>query len=99
MAYEDFKYLTRRAASNKILRDEAFNIAKNPKCDEYQRCLDSMVYNFFDKKSACLARLETLVTRDKSASGSGIKSENISNQELAEELQKPIMGKFQKRKA
>ena len=30
MAYEDFKDLKRKTASNKILRDKAFNIAKNP---------------------------------------------------------------------
>ena len=30
-AYEDFKYLTRRAASGKLLRDKTFDIAKNPK--------------------------------------------------------------------
>ena len=29
--------------------DKAFNVAKNPKYDEYQRGLASMVYNFFDK--------------------------------------------------
>ena len=33
MAYGDFKYLTRRIASDKILHDKAFNIAKNPKYD------------------------------------------------------------------
>ena len=33
MAYGDFKDLTRRTASDKILRDKAFNIAKNPKYD------------------------------------------------------------------
>ena len=38
-------------ASDKILRDRAFNIAKNPKYDGYQRELASMVYKFFDKKS------------------------------------------------
>ena len=32
------------------LRDEAFNIAKDPKYDGYQRGLASMGYNFFDKK-------------------------------------------------
>ena len=37
MAYGDFKDLTRRTASGKILPDKAFNVAKNPKCDEYQR--------------------------------------------------------------
>ena len=50
MAYGDFKDLTRRTASDKILRDKAFNIAKNPKYDGYQRGLASMVYKFFDKK-------------------------------------------------
>ena len=52
MAYEDFKDLKRRTASDRILRDKAFDIAKNPKYDGYQRGLDSMVYKFFDKKSA-----------------------------------------------
>ena len=50
MACGDFKDLTRRTASDKILRDKAFNIAKNPKYDGYQRGLDSMVYTFMDKK-------------------------------------------------
>ena len=54
MTYGDFKDLTRRIASDKILRDKAFNIAKNPKYDEYY-ILTSMVLlqwsiNFFIKK-------------------------------------------------
>ena len=52
MAYWDFKDLARRTASSKVLRDKAFNIAKNPKYDGYQRGIASMVYRFFDKKSA-----------------------------------------------
>ena len=47
MVYGDFKDLTRRTASDKILRDKAFNIAKNPKYDGYQRGLASMVYKSF----------------------------------------------------
>ena len=35
MAYEDFKDLARRIASDKFLRDKVFNIAKNPKYDGY----------------------------------------------------------------
>ena len=50
MAYGDFKYLTRRTASNKILHDQGFNIFKNSKSDWYQKVHASMVYNFFDKK-------------------------------------------------
>ena len=33
MAYGNFKYLIRRTASDKILRDKAFSITKNPKHD------------------------------------------------------------------
>ena len=43
MAYGDFKDLEKRTASDKVLRDKAFNIAKNPKYDGYQRGLASMV--------------------------------------------------------
>ena len=47
MAYGNFKDLTRRTTFDKVLRDKAFNIAKNPKYDGYQRGCVSMVYNFF----------------------------------------------------
>ena len=53
MAYGDFKDLNRRTTTDKVfkvLRDKAFNIAKNSKYDGYQRGLASMVYNFFHKK-------------------------------------------------
>ena len=62
---EKLKDLTRRTASDKILRDKTFNIAKNMQYDGYQRNLASMVYKFFDKKSASLA--------DKSASDGAVK--------------------------
>ena len=78
----------------KILRDKAFNIAKDLKHDGYQRGLASMVYKFFDKKSASSA--------DKSTKGSGVTAltnKSVSqNQQLAEELHKPIIRKFKKRK-
>ena len=82
MAYGDFEDLTRRAASDKILRDKAFNISKNPKYDGYERGLASMVYNFFDKKSK----------------GGSANNEIKQNEQLAEELQQPIIKKFLKRK-
>ena len=82
MAYGDFKDLARRTASDKVLRDKAFNIVKNPKYDGYQRGLASMVYKFFDKKST----------------GSGIANNEIKqNLQLAEELHKPIIRNFKKR--
>ena len=43
MGYGDFKSLARGTASDKVLRDKAFNIAKNPKYNGYQRRLASMV--------------------------------------------------------
>ena len=50
-----------------------------------------MVYKFFDKKSASLA--------DKSTEGSGVNTKLApQNQQLAEELHKPIIKKFKKRK-
>ena len=52
MAYGDFKDLSRRTFANKVLHDQAFNIAKVPKYDEYQRGLASVVYKCFDKKTS-----------------------------------------------
>ena len=52
MAYGDFKDLTKRTAADKVLRDEAFNIAKDPMYDGYQRGLASVVYKFVDKRTA-----------------------------------------------
>ena len=85
MAYRDFKDLKKRTAADKVLRDKAFNIAKDPRYDEYQTRLASMAYKFFDKKTK----------------GSGFSYTNKStpqNEQLAEELQKPIIKKFKKRK-
>ena len=53
-AYSDSKDLTKRTVADKILRNRAFNIAKDPKFDGYQRGLASMVYTLFDRK--CKAR-------------------------------------------
>ena len=36
MAYGGFKELARRTASDKVLKDQTFNIAKSPKFDWYQ---------------------------------------------------------------
>ena len=52
MAYGYFKDLTRRTDSDKTLCDKAFNIAKNPKYDGYQRGLASIVYKFLYKKTS-----------------------------------------------
>ena len=85
-AYSDSKDLTKRTVADKILKNRAFNIGKDPKYDGYQRGLASMVYKFFDKKSV----------------GSGAKHVNTKitpqNQQLAEERHKPIIKKSEKRK-
>ena len=52
MAYGKTEDLEKRTQSDKVLRDKAFKIAKNPKYDGYHRGLASMVYKFFDKKSS-----------------------------------------------
>ena len=52
MAYGDFKDLKKGTAADKVLRNKAFNIAKDPKYDGCQRELAFMVYKFFDKRTA-----------------------------------------------
>ena len=90
MTYEDFKYLAKRTTADKVLRNKAFNIAKDHKYDGYQRGLASMAYKFFDKKTAG-SGVTTLANK------SAIKSMPQSEQ-LTEELYKSIIRKFEKRK-
>ena len=80
MAYGNFKDLARGTASDKVLRDIAFNIAKNPRYDGFQRGLASMVYQCFDKKTK----------------GSGFNIDVKHNDQLAKELHKPIIRNFKK---
>ena len=47
----DSKDLAKRTISDKILKDRAFEIARNCGNDGCQRALLSMVYKFFDKKT------------------------------------------------
>ena len=92
-AYSDSKDLTKRTVADKILKNRLFDIANDPKYDGYQRGLASMVYRFFDSKVA---------SPDKKSVGSGAKCINTKmtpqNEQLAEELHKPIIRKFKKRK-
>ena len=81
-AYADHKDLINRTRSDKVLRDKAYDIASNPEYDGYQRGLASMVYKFFDSKSV----------------GSGINKEKSRPLILADELNKPVIRKFKKRK-
>ena len=80
MAYGYFKDLKRRTASDKVLKDKAFNIAKNPKYDGYQRRLASMFCIFFDKKSK----------------GRDVNIPLEFNEQSAKELHKPIIRNLKK---
>ena len=89
MAYGNFKDLPKRTFADKVLRDKALKIASDQKYDGYQRGLASMVHKFFDKKSQ--------------GSGCPLSSasqlaNNKENMQLADELHKPIIRKFKKRK-
>ena len=85
-AYSDSKDLIKRTVADKIFKNKAFDIAKDPKYDGYQRGLASMVYKFFDKKSK----------------GSGLKHIHTKlipqNEQLPDELHKPILENFKKEK-
>ena len=101
MAYGDFKDIKRRTASDKILRDKAFNIAKIPKYDGYQRGLASMVYTFFDKESTESGIVNNNNINNNNNNNDNNNNNNYNNQQnlqLAEELHKPIIRKFKKRK-
>ena len=76
-----------------INRTEAIacDIASNPEYDGYQRGLASMVYKFFSKKS--MAKPSSLERM-----GSGINTAKPSSSILADELHKPVIKKFGKRK-
>ena len=73
------KNLVKRTQSDNVLKDKSFKIASDPNNDGYQRGLASMVYKFFDTKSASLNKY----------SRSGIVNEE--NCQLANELHKPII--------
>ena len=85
MAYNKYKDLEKRTQSDIVLRNKTIKIASNPKRNGYERGLGSIVYTFFDKKSK----------------GSGLKENQgnfLKNSQLADELHKPIIRKFKKRK-
>ena len=76
--------MVKSTKSHKVLRNKAFKIASDLRYVSYQRGLASMVYKFWNmKKYASVA----------------IKNESISSQQwLVNELSKPIIKKFDKRK-
>ena len=76
-AYSDSKSLAKRTISDNILKNKAYEIARNCKYDGYQRALVSMVYKLFNKKTGSRVSV---------------------NERLVEELHKPVIKKFKRRK-
>ena len=73
----DSKDLAKRTISDKVLKERAFETARNRNYEGYQRALATMVYKFFDKKT--VSRISV-------------------NEQLGEELHKPVIKTFKRRK-
>ena len=88
-AYSDSKNLAKRTILDTILKNKikiiTYKIAVNVKYDGYQRWLASMVYRYFDKKTG-LGEIET------SKAGASV------NEELVQELDKPVIKKIKRKK-
>ena len=71
------KDLAKRTISNKILKNTAYEIARNRQYDGYERALASVVFKCFDKETGSVVSL---------------------NEQIAQELHKPVINKFKRRK-
>ena len=86
MAYNKFRDLEKRTQSDIVFLKKALKIASNPKYNDYERGLASMVYKLFEKKSK--------------RSGLKENQENfLQNSQLANGLHKPIIRKLKKKKS
>ena len=83
-AYAKCKDRLNRKKSDVVLKNKALKIALDPKINGYQRGLASTVYKFFDKRTK----------------GHGLKYNKKLNENeiLGEELHKPIIKNFKRRK-
>ena len=88
MAYREFTDLARKTTFDKVLRDEAINIVVNPKyeCISTWTCLNI----FFLKKSLQIVLLHVQINL--------LSKVELPNRQLAIEIHKPIITKFEKRK-
>ena len=103
-AYTKYKDVENRLISDQKLKNSAYDIASNPKYDGYQRGLASMVYKYFDSKVAPLNK-KTMSGKGNAkhtAKPSSLERSSLerteNNKILAEELHKPVIKKFNKRK-
>ena len=99
-AYADHKDLINRTEADKVLKDKAYDIASNPEYDGYQRGLASMVYKCFDKKSmgSGVKKLKDTAKHTTKSSALARSSLERTSLILADELHKPVIKKFNKRK-
>ena len=83
-AYAEYKDRANRRQSDIVLKNKALKIAADPRVYGYQRGLTSMVYKFFNERNK----------------GSGINNKEnlLVNSQLAEELRKPTIKNFKRRK-
>ena len=95
-AYAKYKVVENRLISDQKLRNCAYDIASNLKYDGYQRGLASMVYKFFDSKVSPLDK--NTMSGKGNAKHSSLERTKEANKILAEELYKPVIKKFNKRK-
>ena len=73
-----------RRQSDIVLKNKALKIATDPRVNGYQRGLASMVYKFFNERTE--------------GSGINLQASSLDNEILAEELHKPVIKNFKKRK-
>ena len=83
-AYAKYKDRGKRKQSDIVLKNKPLKIATDPRVNGYQRGLASMVYKFLNERTK----------------GSGINNKRnlLVNSQLAEELYKPIIKNFKRRK-
>ena len=82
--YAEYKDRVNRIQSDIVLKNKALKIATDPRVNGCQRGLTSIVYKFFNERTK----------------GSGINNKGnlLVNSQLAEELHKPIIKDFNRRK-
>ena len=98
-AYAKYKDVENRLISDQKLRNSAYDIASNPKYDGYQRRLASMLYKFFDSKVAPLDKKPMSGKGNAKHTAKPSSLERTGNDKiLVEELHKPVIKKFNKRK-
>ena len=83
-AYAKYKDRLNRKQSDIVLKNKALKIATDPRVNGYQRGLASMVYKFFNERTK--------------RSRINLQANSLNNEILAEELHKPIIKNFQRRK-